>query len=784
MGRLLMHSRVVRTLTAAWAIAGFAAASPAQNVPPEQLEAARQRLEERQRAAAAASRPAGPGAATRPSDGLMATLAEAARRVTEVAAERPPRDATWLKAELWRQVHAERLREATAGLTGRRLSANLVVEDVCGGDRADAAGAVPAWAQDVPSAYPRVRARVWLGPPPAVVAAGLTRAAMVGASYDGDIAAAAGAVKAAKDPAARRRHEEDLAIAKHVRDEAVAAARLKFASTRQAVDVVVVATDERFGVLRRGATVRGAFDVWSADVSPWRVGDDFDLDPPGASRVVLGLYDPAVGRSGVVGPRLPRAVAAAPPPAVPPAGAAAPGVAAVPPPASAPAPDDLAGALRATFARTEAIAADEPPAALTTLQLRAWRDARRARLAEAAADPRGRRYPATLRVVDVVPTVDAARDLSARGLRVALPADGAAVVSALALADPGPAAPQAMVLLYAADDRFADRSKGDVVAADVEVAEVFFRPAARRLGWGASEEMVVVARATAPPAGPVPATQRWVVSTPLRQGDDAGVEPRQVAAPPPGVTANGGPAAGGGPVAPPAAVPEPGPGAAAGGTAARPGLARPATKPADPKLSVVAPPVGPPVPLGRRVVFLVDASESMAACLDDAKAEVARAMRQLPAGAQFSLVIDQRGSARTTFRGLVPLTADNVGTAERLLASVKAAGTDRVSRGVAAVAPLGPDVVWYYTDGDYDDPTSTFGQLKAAADKGGFKVNTLARLAAKGDVRGVFYLARAGGGACVDEDGRAIALPPPPPTPSRAGGSSAKRAGTRPSDGR
>jgi hypothetical protein len=164
---------------------------------------------------------------------------------------------------------------------------------------------------------------------------------------------------------------------------------------------------------------------------------------------------------------------------------------------------------------------------------------------------------------------------------------------------------------------------------------------------------------------------------------------------------------------------------------------------------------GNPAAAGKaaRVVFVVDASGSMLHHLKGAKAEVVKAIRLLPPGTLVDVVVDAEVKSAPLFPDLVPASPAAADAVATMLAEVQPGGPDVASACVASAVPLRPDVVWFVTDGAFNDEAKTLAKVAAAAKRGGFRVNTVTRFA-QSNRDAVIRLAVAGGGVCVDNNGK------------------------------
>ena len=209
---------------------------------------------------------------------------------------------------------------------------------------------------------------------------------------------------------------------------------------------------------------------------------------------------------------------------------------------------------------------------------------------------------------------------------------------------------------------------------------------------------------------------------------------------------------------------------AARAAATRPAIA-PATRPAVPaSRPATRPATQPATQPGQataaktpaRVVFLVDSTGSMIRLLADAKRDVTVRVNELAPGASFGIVCAADGGTAKAFqKALVPAGPAAVRQAVAFLEDQAAAGTDggyRESLGI--VERMRPQVVWFCTDADFNEPPKVRAALLASAKRGGYRLNILWYEGPdKKAGTAAAELAEATGGVCVRPNGERVNPP-------------------------
>jgi hypothetical protein len=181
--------------------------------------------------------------------------------------------------------------------------------------------------------------------------------------------------------------------------------------------------------------------------------------------------------------------------------------------------------------------------------------------------------------------------------------------------------------------------------------------------------------------------------------------------------------------------------------------AGPATKPATPQ----------------RVAYVIDASLSMKPKFPDARDAVLAAVKELPADAQFAVIIDI-GDVQQRYpqAGLGPASDANKTGVDRFLKNDRLApkGDGHLDVAVATACKLKVSAVWLYSDGDIPiNSEQVVKRIIAAAKENKVTIHTNLSLAGTRRREEVLLqIAKDTGGTCLNDKGETVTELPPEPS--------------------
>lgn len=153
-----------------------------------------------------------------------------------------------------------------------------------------------------------------------------------------------------------------------------------------------------------------------------------------------------------------------------------------------------------------------------------------------------------------------------------------------------------------------------------------------------------------------------------------------------------------------------------------------------------------------RVVFLVDASDSMKPHLPDAVAELGKAVDALRPDQLLGIVAVAGDEIARFDKGTMALaTPERKAKAREYLAALAGGGSNRALPDAhAAAVKLRPDVMWFVSDGRWSDGPDL---VKAFGRSRGFRINTTGRYAEEQPrIDLLVQIATQSGGVCVDPE--------------------------------
>lgn len=183
--------------------------------------------------------------------------------------------------------------------------------------------------------------------------------------------------------------------------------------------------------------------------------------------------------------------------------------------------------------------------------------------------------------------------------------------------------------------------------------------------------------------------------------------------------------------------------------------AGPATKPAD------------------RVVYFIDGSGSMRGGNGDhwtwTIGEVAKSIGQLKEDQTFGVFVAAEGKVVSVGKGMVAAKDENKQSVWEALRNYQPYGKDGIAAGIERAEKMRPSLVWFVSDGDFEDDNSVVRAFAGTKKK--FPVNTLAAVADTGEegakerVAVLRKISDATGGRCVGDLNREKAKSPAPAKP-------------------
>lgn len=186
---------------------------------------------------------------------------------------------------------------------------------------------------------------------------------------------------------------------------------------------------------------------------------------------------------------------------------------------------------------------------------------------------------------------------------------------------------------------------------------------------------------------------------------------------------------------------------------------RDATRAGNPEVVLQVADPRPVVAAARNVVYLVDATGTMINKIGTMKGAVADSIAALPKTSMFNIVTSSDGGRSQTFRkaSVAPATDVNL-SARAFLDQVTPTGTDGGYVGALdAVVRLRPDAVWFYTDGEFNDPKPVLAGIRDAVRRGNFRLHVvLAETYDKQSWNGLKAIAEESGGTFTDVRGRTL----------------------------
>jgi hypothetical protein len=200
-------------------------------------------------------------------------------------------------------------------------------------------------------------------------------------------------------------------------------------------------------------------------------------------------------------------------------------------------------------------------------------------------------------------------------------------------------------------------------------------------------------------------------------------------------------------------------------TATRPAGKAPASQPA----AVQAKPL-------TRIVFVIDASGSMASKLEDDEEELGKGVTGLTPDQSFDLIAFQENKVIKFSKTLLPATEENKAKAWAFLCDMTVTGTGDPAAAFNEAAKLNPSLVWFVSDGDVTNGKRALTVAERVARAGRFHINTVLRFSDDDESDGYLQdLSQRTGGVCLGRDGNPAQKPiegkpaersPPPKGPS------------------
>lgn len=127
-----------------------------------------------------------------------------------------------------------------------------------------------------------------------------------------------------------------------------------------------------------------------------------------------------------------------------------------------------------------------------------------------------------------------------------------------------------------------------------------------------------------------------------------------------------------------------------------------------------------------KVIFVVDASGSMLDKMGRVTSEVAKAIRQMPAGMRFNIVMLSEDSWESVRDGYIATDEAGKKQAADYLSDVSAHGSSDPIPGLRAVFAAAPDVVFLMTDGDFPNDNQVLETIRKLNPKHTVTINTVA----------------------------------------------------------
>ena len=163
-----------------------------------------------------------------------------------------------------------------------------------------------------------------------------------------------------------------------------------------------------------------------------------------------------------------------------------------------------------------------------------------------------------------------------------------------------------------------------------------------------------------------------------------------------------------------------------------------------------------PVSRGKRVVFVVDASESMLSAFPSVRTQVYAGVMELGPRDEFAILVEQNGKVTAMADGLLPVNDDTAARAWEFLSAREAEGAGDFTDGLGKALAMRPDVVWVVSDGETEsdgmDLATTFRKANAAAR---VPINTVLHFTRHPKFeRRLWQISHDSGGVCLDRDGR------------------------------